>query len=349
LAGRVSRERPKFAADDLARQMIGVRSVLQALDERAPQDLGRGGLVLPVVAAALTGVALAGSPASAQLPPAGPASASEHARWRAEREAELRAEDGWLSVAGLFFLEPGANSFGSASTNAVVLPADASPARAGVFTLAGERVFFDVSDAAEATLAGRPVRRGELRPASAEPARPADELRLGRLTLLAHRSGSRLAIRLRDPDGPVRRTFTGTRWFEVDPTWRVTGTFEAFASPRSVRILNVLGDRIELRSPGMVHFTREGRSHSLLALTEGDRLWLVFTDTTAGRDTYEAARFLYAPMPAGGRVELDFNRAHNPPCAYNPFTTCPLPPRDNRLPTPVRAGERAYPDKWHPK
>lgn len=98
-----------------------------------------------------------------------------------------------------------------------------------------------------------------------------------------------------------------------------------------------------------MRFIRDGQPLSLLALTEGDELWFVFTDTTAGTETYEAARFLYAPMPVGQRVVLDFNRAYNPPCAYNPFTTCPLPPRENRLPIAVRAGEKAYPDKWHPK
>jgi hypothetical protein len=286
-----------------------------------------------------------------QTPEGAPGRAYEEdqRRWRAERDRTLRAEDGWLAVAGLFFLQPGANTFGAEASNALVLPAGAAPARAGVFRLDGDRVFVELAEGVVATLGGHAVRRGEMRPASAEPARAADVLRLGRLSLLVHRSGARLAVRLRDPDGPVRRSFTGTRWFDVDPSWRLPATFEAFPAPRAVRILNVLGDPIELESPGLARFSRDGRSFALLALTEGDRLWFVFSDETAGSETYEAARFLYADLPKDGRLVLDFNRAHNPPCAYNPFTTCPLPPRDNRLPTPVRAGERAYPDKWHPK
>lgn len=269
--------------------------------------------------------------------------------WRAEREATLRAEDGWLSVAGLFFLEPGANTFGAGSSNAIVLPKDAAPDAAGTFTLKDSRVFFDLAAGVTGRIGGEVVQHGELRPTSAAPPRRADVLRLGRLSLLVHRSGTRLAIRLRDPEGPVRSTFTGTRWFEVDSSWRVEAAYVAFPVPERTRILNVAGDQTELASPGMVTFSRAGNEYSLRALEDGDGLWFVFSDRTAGTETYEAARFLYTPLPKDGRVVLDFNRAENPPCAYNPYTTCPLPPKENRLPLAVRAGERAYPDKYHPQ
>nr|MCU0256104.1 DUF1684 domain-containing protein [Vicinamibacterales bacterium] len=184
----------------------------------------------------------------------------------------------------------------------------------------------------------------------ADAGRPAaDLLRVGRLTLAAHRSGPRLAVRLRDPEGPVRATFTGVRWFPIDAAWRVTADFVPHPAPRRVTIVNVLGDELEVTSPGTVQFTVAGQAASLLAFEEGRRLWFVFTDATAGKTTYKAARMLYADPPRNGKVVLDFNRAENPPCAYNPFTTCPLPPRENRLALAVTAGERDYPNRWQPR
>ena len=274
---------------------------------------------------------------------------AEIAQWRAEYDADLKQEDGWLSVAGLFFLKPGANEFGSGASADIVLPKEAAPERAGTLTLKEGRVFFVLAEGVDATLNGQPAGGGELRPGSAEPRRRADVLRVGRLSLMVHRSGPRLGIRLRDPEGPVRRTFTATRWFRADRRWRVAGTFVPFDTPRPVRIVNILGDEAELSSPGMVRFTWDGKPRSLLALTEGERFWFIFTDQTAGVSTYKAARFLYASKPVKGRVELDFNKAYNPPCAYNPFTTCPLPPKENRLDFAVDAGERLYPSRWEPR
>lgn len=299
-----------------------------------------GGLVL----AALTVVSADGA-----QPPRdnGAAAAQETANWRAAHEQRLRAEDGWLSVAGLFFLRPGENVVGSDAASHIVLPAGASPRRLGVVTLKEGRVYFSIDSAAQPMVNGAAAATGELRPGA--PGRPADVLRVGRLALNVHRSGGRLAIRLRDPDGPVRSTFTGLRWFPVAPQWRVVGTFVPHAAPRTVPIVNLLGDSLELESPGSVRVTIDGQTHTMLALEEEGRLWFVFTDATAGKETYKGARYLYADPPRDGRVIMDFNRAENPPCAYNPFTTCPLPPRENRLPIPIPAGERDYPNRWQPR
>jgi uncharacterized protein (DUF1684 family) len=309
----------------------------------------RGVRVLLVLGVAVA--AAAGPHAAAQRKPKPPAPTwqEELQAWRAKYDAELRADDGWLSVAGLYFLKPGPNVFGTAGSSDIVLPRDAAPERAGVVTLKEGRVFFEVAERVEATLNGEPVTSGELAAAAAEPLRPADVLRVGRISMLVHRSGPRLGIRIRDPEGPVRTTFTGTRWFPPDARWRVTGEFVPHASPRPVAIVNILGDELTLNSPGVVRFTVAGRSHSLMALADRDRLWFIFTDATAGKDTYKAARFLYASLPRDGRVLVDFNRAENPPCAYNPFTTCPLPPKENRLEIAVTAGEKDYPNRWQPR
>jgi hypothetical protein len=298
----------------------------------------------PLIVAA----AVAAGPPSRQAAPASPPARAGTgyeagiAAWRAAHEEDLEREDGYLAVAGLFFLEPGPNDFGAAASNRIVLPEGTAPARAGTMTLRDGRVFFEIADHVDARIGGQAVTRGELRPALSEPRRPADLLRIGRVTLLVHASGSRLAIRLRDPEGPARRNFAGMRWFPVDRRWRVSGRFEAFDKPRSVRIVNILGDEVEYASPGIVRFDHRGHALSLTPVVSGEGLWFIFTDQTAGRSTYKASRFLYTPLPKDGNVELDFNKAENPPCAYNAFTTCPLPPKENRLPVAVEAGERAY-------
>lgn len=299
--------------------------------------------VLLALAAAGVGRAQGRSPGRAAPP------ADDLARWRASQEEKLRAPEGWLSIAGLFFLAPGPNTVGSEPSSQVRLPVDAAPPRVGTLSLREGRIGFELAPAVEATLNGQPARTGELRPAAAGPARPADVLRIGRLALQVHRSGPRLAVRLRDPDHPVRTTFTGLRWYAPDPAWSVTADFVPYATPRRVALLNVLGDELEVASPGVVKFTAGGQALSLVAFEENGKLWFVFTDTTAGEGTYKAARFLYADPPRNGKVTLDFNRAENPPCAYNPFTTCPLPPRENRLPIAVTAGERDYPNRWQPR
>lgn len=273
----------------------------------------------------------------------------ETTRWRADREAQLRAENGWLSVAGLFFPQPGVNSMGSAPGSQILLPRDAAPARLGTVTLRDGRISFEIIEPIGVMLNGRPALTGDLRPASPAEGRPPDVLKVGRLTLQVHVSGTRQAIRLRDPENPVRTTFTGLRWFPVDPAWRLEAEFVPFSSPRRVTTLNVLGDELEVASPGVVRFTIGGQPITLLAFEEGRKLWFVFTDATAGVTTYKAARFLYADPPKDGRVLLDFNRAENPPCAYNPFTTCPLPPRENRVALAITAGERDYPNRYQPR
>lgn len=264
-------------------------------------------------------------------------------KWRRDYEASLRAEDGYLSVAGLYFLEVGDNTFGSAAGNDIVLPAGAAPARAGVFTVRDGRVKVALAAGVAATVNGVAAGEAELRPASAAPARAADLLHIGRLTLLVHLSGARMAIRLRDPEHAIRRGFTGTRWFPIAAHWRVDGVFVPYATPREVTVPNSMGDEVTLSVPGEVAFSIAGVHHRMQAVAEADgRLWFIFTDATAGRTTYKAARFLYADPPRDGRVVLDFNQAHNPACAYNPFTTCPYPPPQNRLTVAVEAGERDY-------
>ncbi len=299
----------------------------------------RFGVVLGLIAAA--GACARSAPTDAYP--------AEIARYRAEREQALKADDGWLTVAGLFFLQPGPNPFGSDPSNAIVLPAGRAPARAGVFYLEDGSVRVELAPGVTATLEGRPVDRAVLRPAGG--GRPADTIVLGRLHLFVHKSGDRLAIRLRDLDSELRRTFRGCRWYPVKPEYRVVGRFIPYDAPRERRVPNILGDEERYVSNGVVAFTLEGREYRLEAFestgARGRRLFFVFRDATAGHETYHVARFLYADPPQDGQVVLDFNKAYNPPCAFNPYTTCPLPPPQNVLPVRIEAGELDYGD--HPR
>lgn len=268
-----------------------------------------------------------------------PAYRAEIARWRQEREASLKADGGWLTVAGLFWLKPGANPAGSARLSAVRLPTGA-PERLGEFLLEGSAVTF-LPAVPGATLNGRPVADSgvEIHPYTGE---GSDVIAFGDLQFLLLERGGRLGIRLKDNHSPLRREFTGLNWYPVDEAWRVTGKFEP--SPDAARIVfeTVLGDQQVMESAGFVTFEIEGRRLTLQAARSERRLFFVFRDATSGSETYPGGRFLYTDFPEGDRVELDFNRAYNPPCAFTPHSTCPLPPPQNRLPVAIRAGELKY-------
>lgn len=264
--------------------------------------------------------------------------------WRTARETELKAETGWLTVAGLFFLRPGSNTVGTAETNDVLLPGTAGAASAGTieFTPPGRVVLHLASDA-HAIVDDRPATgRVEFLPADRKTKRAATRVSIGGVSLQVHRSGERTAIRLRDPKSAIRREFTGLRWFPVDAAWAVPARFVPFAAPKRVPTQNILGDNTISVSPGEVEFTVQGALVRLLAFEADGKLSFVISDKTAGTDTYRL-RFLSADKPAAdGTVTIDFNRAYNPPCAFNPHTTCPLPVAQNRLPVPVTAGERLH-------
>jgi uncharacterized protein (DUF1684 family) len=266
----------------------------------------------------------------------------EISKWRQNREADLTADNGWLTLAGLFFLKQGKTSFGSASINEIVLPHDA-PAEAGVLELEGSKVTLR----AKVPLAvnGNQVTTSELKP-ELEGKQP-DLVTIGGLTMFLHKSGDRIALRLRDINNEIRRNFTGLKWYPVREEYKVTARFEPYTTPRIVKVPNILGDLETYTAPGTVAFAINGQPQKLEVFAAGTgagrRLFIVFRDLTSGRETYPSARFLYASAPnPNGEVVLDFNKAYNPPCAFNPHTTCPLPPEQNRMRVRIEAGELDY-------
>jgi len=262
--------------------------------------------------------------------------------WRAEREANLEKDDSWLTVAGLYWLRDGENWVGADTANDFVLPEGSAPPVVGVFDFHEGKTTFRPQQGVTVTQYGKPVEQAALGSEEKE------AISIGKLSMWVHRSGDRLAIRLRDLDSSIRKEFTGLVWFPVDPRFRVTAKFEAYARPRDVEILNMLGDVERYQSPGTVTFAVAGETVQMEPVSSSDGgLWFIFRDATSGNESYPAARFLQTDAPRNGQVVIDFNKAYNPPCAFNPHTTCPMPAKENRLKVPIRAGEKDYHKKGH--
>jgi uncharacterized protein (DUF1684 family) len=284
-------------------------------------------------------VVIAAAVGHTQSPPA-PEYRASIEKWRQEREAALKADDGFLTVAGLFFLREGPNTFGADQKNDIVLPS--GPAEAGVFEHRVGATTVKLAEGTAATIDGKPIREMELKPDSVEGG--PNRVIMGDLSLFVHASGKRRAIRLRDKSSRIRSEFAGCRWFPIDASYRVEGRLMPYNALKRFELPNILGDGEEFTSPGLVAFTLHGREIKMEpVLSSRGRYWFIFRDQTSGKETYGAARFVYADAPGSDlKVVIDFNRAYNPPCAFNPHTTCPLPSAQNRLPVPIRAGEMAY-------
>ena len=261
-------------------------------------------------------------------------------KWRAKHEADYRRE--YVSLAGLFSLKPGVNTIGSAASNDIVLPRS-TPAAAGRFVLNGEHVRFEPQAGVSVTLKGQTI-SSPLELKHDEMKDGPDEILVNGVGLWVHMSGPRRTIRMRDDHGEVARSFAGFRWFPISDKYRVTGRLIKDQKAQQVNIPNQLGDDQVFTTEGVVEFTLDGQTVHLRPMTtRPNRLYFIFRDGTSGKETYETARFLYADLRSDGTTVLDFNEAYNPPCAFNPFTTCPLPPLENRLKVRILAGEQAYP------
>ena len=253
--------------------------------------------------------------------------------WREARYRSLRRDTGWLTLAGLGWLEPGPNRVGSDPDADVVLPG--GPALAGTITVAGDVATADGDWLQD----GLPV--ASLRLVTDRDGDPT-LLELGSLRTCVIDRGGRLALRTWDLDAPQRAAFAGIEHWPVDLAWRLDATLERTPG-RTLAVPDVFGGTDTEESPGDVVFAVRGATHRLQALPGGDggQLWLVFGDATNGDGSYGGGRYLYTDAPeADGRVVVDFNRAYNPPCVFTPFATCSLPWPANRLPIRIEAGER---------
>lgn len=258
-------------------------------------------------------------------------------KWRQEKEAKLRADDGWLTLAGLFWLKPGKNAFGSDSGSPVVLPAIA-PAYLGDLALENGRIIVEPVPDSGLLLNGKPADRAELSFAEDKP----DILAYRNLSFFIIHRGDRFAVRVRDKNNPARTHFAGMRFYPIDTRYRVIANWHPADPPRKIPIPTILGTTVDMPSPGTLEFAIMGKAHWLIpVLEESDskELFIIFADQTNGHGTYGSGRFLYTDLPKEGKVMLDFNKSENPPCAVTPYATCPLPPKENKLPIAIPAGE----------
>jgi uncharacterized protein (DUF1684 family) len=256
-------------------------------------------------------------------------------KWKAEQTADLK--ENWLSLAGLFWLKPGANAFCSDASNPIVFPQ--APSHAGEFDLAGKEVTLKLLPDAKATIAGKPVSTAKLDPDTSE---HLTRVEMGTLRFHVIVRAERVGIRVLDTDSAAARNFKGMIFFPLDMNYRVTATWVPGDGKQTIEIPNVLGDVTAKPVPGVVVFKVNGEELKLTALG-GDAktgLFFVFNDLTAKNDTYPGGRFLDTGPIVDGHVVLDFNRAYNPPCAVTPYATCPLAPKENRLAVALPAGEK---------
>ena len=272
--------------------------------------------------------------------PPDPAYLAEIESWRAERFEGLRRPDGWLSLAGLFWLEEGESTVGSDPAADLLFPPPAE-ARLGVLRRSGRQVRFEAAEGAAVSLEGEPVSGLDL---VSDAGGGPTVLEHGSLRFYVIERGERVGVRLKDLESELLREFEGIDHYPVDPAWRLEARFEPFPEPKMVPIPNITGDVNDQPSYGRVVFTAAGAEHSLEPLGEPtEALFLVFGDETNGAETYGGGRFLYAgPPDAEGRLVVDFNKAYNPPCVFTPYATCPLPPPGNRLSLAVTAGEKSF-------
>jgi uncharacterized protein (DUF1684 family) len=260
-------------------------------------------------------------------------------QWRQKRLADLKAEDGWLSVTGLYWLKPGETKAGSDPSNDLLLP-DRLPGLVGTFVLRESKVEFQTAAGVNVTRNGLRFEGGRLN--SDADARP-DTLALRDVKLILLKRGERYALRIKDNQSTLRANFAGLRWYPPREDWRIQATFVPYAIPSKLKMDTIVGETETLDCPGYITFERGGKTYRLDAAGQKNgMLWFVFRDATSGRTTHGGARQLYADPPKEGRVVLDFNKAVNLPCAYIPYATCPLAPTQNRLNLAIEAGELKY-------
>ncbi len=260
--------------------------------------------------------------------------------WHEERIASLQEPEGWLSLAGLYWLHDGDNTFGSAPENDIVFPYDDAPAQMGTLVVEHGTVELRVHPGVDIYSDGQSAESFILKSdAGGTPTR----LEWGSLVWYVIERGGQLGVRLKDRKHPRLEAFKGIPRFPVDPDWRLEAEFEPYDSIKTIPIPTVLGTESGQRCPGELIFTYRDHTYRLepLAASVREPFFLIFADATNGESTYPPGRFvLVDPPDDDGTTIIDFNKAYNPPCAFSPYATCPLPPPQNRLPFAVTAGEQ---------
>ena len=263
--------------------------------------------------------------------------------WHLQRVETLTRPDGWLTLAGLFWLQEGENRIGSDPGNDILLPAGKAPKRLGSFFLTSGRVH--VAILPRVTVKNQDSVLVTHQEMITDAADTPSRLTCGTLTFFIIKRGDRFGVRLRDREHENRLHFKGIRRYPVTDTWRVPASYVPYEPVKKIKVTNVVGAVTEQDCPGALAFSIDGKNYHLDVLSEGEKepFFVIIADETSGEETYGGGRFLYVERPdSTGRTFIDFNKAFNPPCAFTPYATCPLPPAQNRLPIAVTAGEKRY-------
>lgn len=270
---------------------------------------------------------------------ADPAYLSEIEQWHAKRIENLKKENSWLNLVGLYWLKEGENKFGSARDNNIVFPAKALD-YIGTFTLKDSVVTIKILPGVKVLL--NDLEASEMAMQNDLTGNPTT-LRLDSFKWFIIKRGERYGIRLRDLDAPLLKEFKGIDRFPVNKDWHIEAKFVPYNPPKKIMVPNILGDSDEEIVFGKLVFKIKDKEFSLDPIDSGDKFFIIFADETNGESTYGAGRFLYADKPdSSGKVKLDFNKAYNPPCVFTKYATCPLPPEQNRLGIKITAGEKSF-------
>jgi len=260
-------------------------------------------------------------------------------KWRIAHETELKSENSWLSLAGLFWLKEGVNTIGRGESYDIQLTGNFKGAKFGEIVFQKRVATLRVESGVEAVNDSKQI--SEMVLVSDENMKQTI-IQTGGQTFYLIKREDRYGIRLKDKNHPNRMKFTGLKWFPVLEKYKVIATFEPFAEPKEMLIPNTIGANYRAKSEGILKFKLNGKNYSLQPVESEGKLFIIFRDSTSKTETYSVGRFLYAEKAKDNKVILDFNKAENPPCAYTTFATCPIPPQQNRLPIAVKAGEKRY-------
>ena len=276
-----------------------------------------------------------------QKPATDPNYVKEINEWDAKRVNRLKADDGWLNLAGRFWLKQGENTFGSAKDNDLIVESESFPQHAGTFSFVDSTVTFKAKDDVEVLLNGNPIKEIKL---IDDQKKDMTVLQIGSVKFNLIIRDTLYGIRFRDLNSELVKSFKGIERFPIDESWKLNATFEEYNPPKEIAVPNVLGQISKEKSPGAVVFEREGKTYRIDAVDEGDgNLFLIIADETSGDETYGGGRFMYVKKPdSTGTIILDFNKAFNPPCVFTKYATCPLPPLQNYLKLRIDAGEKNF-------
>ena len=263
-------------------------------------------------------------------------------QWKKERLMELKSDQGWLNLAGLFWIKEGKQYFGGTASDDIRFPIPSFPERVGYF----ERKGNIVKQVLEKNIAllSNGILQNEMvvfHPDSTQQTQIS--FAHYRWTLLQR--DELIGIRFRDLKHPAVEALQTIPCFPVNSMFRVQAKLVPSVLPKKIPVANVLGQMTQQLSPGKLEFSIQDKTYSLDALQEGNKLFIVFGDQTSGYSTYASGRYLYAVMPGqDGFTILDFNKAFNPPCVFTSYATCLLPPSQNILQIAIEAGEKMVGD-----